>query len=103
MLHWFPERFPQFKLPWVADRILRVCTPPRMVWCYFLKGQSGISYRFHSFALPELENLFSVIFCVSSGFSVSLLCFFFLSVPSYSLPMYLESDTFLACFVSSYM
>ena len=66
--------------PWLAASSLW--------WYYFLKGKSGIYYHFHSFALPELENLFSVYQSVSFSF------FFFWSVCSRSLPICILSLAF---------
>ena len=77
--------------PWLAASSLW--------WYYFLKGKSGIYYHFHSFALPELENLFSVY----QSLFLFLFFFFLVCVFTFIAYLYLESGIFLACFMGSYI
>lgn len=71
-------------------------TPSSLCYCYFLKDKKWHLLSFHSFALPELENLFSVYQSLS-------LFLFLICVFTFIAYLCLESGIFLAYFMRSYI
>ena len=79
LVPWCPEGFSSFRVS--LRKSLPGSLPPACGGITFWKARSGIYYHFHSFALPELENLFSVyqslfLFLFFFGLCVHVHCLF---------------------------